>query len=108
MSQTKNDALCSLLNSIDFSHSRVTFDAHHECESDHLFSPDEQEKLNLKDRLVAAETMITLITSCLDEEAKKRLSDKIITLSHNPAAINESEIARSKLISDYLERLSAL
>lgn len=108
MSQIKNDALCSLMNSIEFSHSRVTFDAHNELGNEHLFSAGEHEKQNIKDRLVAAETMIVLIGSCLDDETKKRLSDKITSLSHKPAAIHETEISRLKLIKHYSEILSGL
>ncbi len=89
------------LAGIEFSHSRIAWEgAILDCASD----AKEIEIISLKTRLIAAEAMITIILSHLDDVTRTSITSTVGDGILNSAPIHGGENAQIYLIIDYLQR----
>ncbi|TXE33226.1 hypothetical protein FOT62_13705 [Serratia marcescens] len=101
MEHDKKFSLETFLAGIDFYHSRIAWEgASIDCVSD----AKEIEIISLKTRLIAAEAMITIILSHLDDVTRTSITNTIGDGILNSAPIHGVDNAQIYLIIDYLQR----
>ncbi|MGP3147100.1 hypothetical protein [Serratia bockelmannii] len=94
-------SLEDFLAGIEFDHTRITYvGAKLDCISD----GNELDMYSLKNRLIAAEAMITIILSHLDDVTRTSIIDAVADGVSNSAPIHSSDNTQVYLIIDYLQR----